>query len=453
MLNPAAAPPLGVAELGAALGRLTRFETTPFVAVAVSGGPDSLALAILAERWARRHGGEICALSVDHRLRAESGDELHRLGGWLAARGICHKILVWRTERPASGIQEAARDARYRLLARWCRDHGCLHLLTAHHREDQAETHLIRRAAHSGADGLAGMSAIRELDSCRILRPLLGVAKARLIATLDAERQPFIVDPSNRDPAFARGRLRAGEGGRAPGADLVALLDRVGELGQARAAREHAADTLLAQAVALHPAGFAAFDLPRFLAAAPSLAERAIAAIVVSLGARPYPPRRRQVARLLRVLAGDADGSRTLGGCRFVGWRGRVLVLRELAAAAVPVWVRPGASLLWDGRFAVSSPPDATGSLTLGYLGHEGVAELASRSPGVRWPGLRGTGLPPLARPILPALRDENGIAAVPHIEYWREGAALLPKIVFRPVKSLSDAGFAVVKSGMHLMS
>ncbi len=442
MLNRAGlASPLGVAELGEALGRLARFEDPPSVAVAVSGGPDSLALAILADRWARLRGGEICALSVDHRLRPQSSAELSQLGGWLSDRGIRHQILVWRAERPTSGIQEAARAARYRLLARWCREHGWLHLLTAHHREDQAETHLIRREAHSGADGLAGMPAIRELDGCRILRPLLGVGKARLVATLEVERQPFIVDPSNRDPIFARGRLRGDEGTALPAGELDAVLDGVGALGRARSTRERAGDALLASVAALHPAGFAALDIARLLAAAPGIAERAISAIVVGLGGRPYPPRRRQVSRLLRVLAGDADGGRTLGGCRFVDWCGRVLVLRELAAAAAPVLVVPGASLLWDRRFAVASPPgEAAGSFTVGYLGREGAAELALRASGPR-----DAGLPPLVRPILPALRDDDGIAAVPHVGYRREGIAVLPKLVFRPVKSLSDAGFAVV--------
>lgn len=437
MLTPAVpAPALTVAELGAALDRLARFETLPFLAVAVSGGPDSLALAILADGWARLRGGEICALSVDHRLRPESGAELSRLGGWLSARRIRHHILVWHGERPASGLQEAARAARYRLLAGWCRGHGCLHLLTAHHREDQAETHLIRRATGSGADGLAGMPAVRELDGCRILRPLLSIGKARLIATLAAERQPFIADPSNHDPAFARARLRDAA---APAVDLDLLLDRVEQLGRARAAREREGDALLARAVAVHPAGFASLDPALLLTAAPSLAERVISAVVVTLGGRSYPPRRRQVARLIRVLAGDAEGGHTLGGCRFVGWRGRILVLRELAAADAPIRVAPGARLVWDRRFAVAGPPGPPGSFTLGYLGRAGVAELALRAP-----GLQQVALPPLVRPILPALRDEDGIVAVPHLGYRREGAAVLPKLVFRPVKSLSDAGFAV---------
>ena len=171
------ATPLSLGEFTASLASIARFESSPFLAVAVSGGPDSLALAILADRWARERGGQICALTVDHRLRPESADETRRLAAWLSARAIRHEVLVWAGEKPRTGIQEAARFARYRLLGGWCRDHACLHLLTGHHRDDQIETHLIRRRAHSGPDGLAGMSAIRELADCRLLRPLLGVAK------------------------------------------------------------------------------------------------------------------------------------------------------------------------------------------------------------------------------------------------------------------------------------
>lgn len=107
MLNPrAAAQPLGLAEFAAALDRLAAFESAPFVAVGVSGGPDSLALAILADRWARARGGEICALTVDHRLRPESGAEIRRLAGWLSARAIRHEVLVWDEEKPATGISK-----------------------------------------------------------------------------------------------------------------------------------------------------------------------------------------------------------------------------------------------------------------------------------------------------------------------------------------------------------
>src|SRR5437762_3582092 len=250
------AAPLTLGELSAALAAIGGFEAKPLIAVAVSGGPDSLALAILADRWAREHGGQLIALTVDHRLRPESAEEAQIIGGWLAARGIAHHILVWADPKPATGIQEAARAARYRLLAGWCREQGCLHLLTAHHREDQAETYLIRRRAGSGIDGLAGMSALRELAGVRLVRPLLAVPKARLTALLETERQPFLSDPSNRNPVFERARLRRDT---AVG-DVERLSAELRDYGRQRIARERQLDQLLGSAVTLHPAGFAIID-------------------------------------------------------------------------------------------------------------------------------------------------------------------------------------------------
>jgi tRNA(Ile)-lysidine synthase len=405
--------------------------------VAVSGGPDSLALAILADQWARERYGEICAVTVDHQLRPESGDEIRRLHGWLAALAIRHEILAWSAHKPATGVQAAARAARYRLLAEWCREHGGLHLLTAHQREDQAETHLIRRSASSGADGLAGMSAIREFADSRILRPLLGVAKARLVALLDAERQPFITDPSNRDPTFERSWLRR-TGAVPVGADFATLLSGIREFGHERVAHERNCARLLAQTVVLHPAGFAVLD-PGLALAPSDVAERAFQAIVGAIGGKPYPVRCERVARLRGALGGAAHRGHTLGGCRFVHWRHRVLVLRELAGAAGPIRLTPGTSFLWDRRFSVVLPAAATDAVTVGYLGRSGVAALNRHRPEIR------RGLPRLIYPILPAVWDQEGIAAVPHLGYRREGAAALPEFRFRPINPLTRAGFTVV--------
>src|SRR5579859_3556454 len=125
-------------ELEARLDRLGPFERSPRLAVAVSGGADSMALAQLAHAWARRRGGGITALTVDHRLRPESAREAQQVGVWLAARGISQETLVWDGPHSTGDIQAAARAARYRLLEAWCGEHGVLHLLTAHHREDRA---------------------------------------------------------------------------------------------------------------------------------------------------------------------------------------------------------------------------------------------------------------------------------------------------------------------------
>lgn len=438
MLIQASPPePLTSGEFAAALASLACFEARPFLAVAVSGGPDSLALAILADRWARERGGRICAVTVDHRLRPESGAEIDQLHGWLAARGICHEILVWSEKKPTSGIQEAARAARYSLLAEWCRKHGCPHLLTAHHREDQVETFLIRRRAGSGRDGLAGISAIREFADCQILRPLLGVPKIRLSALLEAERQPFITDPSNRNPVFERSRLRSA-GALPTGADFAALCDEMRALGRERVTHERRRDALLARAASLHPAGFAVIDPGPVLTALHEIAERLLAAVVAAIGARTYPARRRRVGRLREVLAGGRG--HTLGGCRFVIWRARILVLRELAAAEAPVQVLPGASLLWDGRFKVVLPVTASGPVMIGHLDRAGVAEYGRSALHPPRPSL-----PRLLYPILPAAWDEDGIVAVPQLGYLRRGAAAVPQFAFRPINRATRAAFTVV--------
>jgi tRNA(Ile)-lysidine synthase len=128
----------------------------------------------------------------------------------MSARSIRHEVLIWSGEKPRTGIQEAAREARYRLLAAWCRAQGCLHLLTAHHREDQAETYLIRRRAGSGIDGLAGMSAVREMAGLRLVRPLLGVTREETAAWCRARSLRWREDATNASDRYARGRVRAG---------------------------------------------------------------------------------------------------------------------------------------------------------------------------------------------------------------------------------------------------
>jgi tRNA(Ile)-lysidine synthase len=428
-----------MAELAASLDALGGFEARPVIAVAVSGGPDSLALILLAERWAGQRGGQAWALTVDHGLRPESGEEARTVAGWLALRSVPHEILVWAGDKPTSGIQERAREARYRLLQEWCSAHGVLHLFLAHHREDQVETYLIRRRAGSGIDGLAGMSAVREPAGCRLVRPLLSVPRARLLAVLEEEGQPFLRDPSNLNPAFERARLRLYPPLKSERSGEPDPQSELRACGAARVERERALDDLLARAVGLHPAGFAALEISALNAVEAELAERLLGRVAASIGAARYPARRARLARLRAGLVARPEHGRTLGGCRFVPWRGRLLVLREPEAASAPLRLEPGASLVWDRRFAVDLAPTAPSGFTIGYLGRGGRA-----APGHKTE--RGTAdLPRLIHPILPAFWDEAGLAAVPHLGYRRSGVGTLPRVFFRPANPLTQAGFTVV--------
>lgn len=178
--------------------------------LAVSGGPDSTALMWLAVRWRarRKHGPKLIAVTVDHGLRPESAREAKAVARLARKLNIAHRTLRWTGKKPATGIQEAARAARYRLLADAARKASARDILTAHTLDDQAETVLFRMARGSGISGLRGMARETRLGDLDLVRPLLAVPKSRLLATLASAKISFADDPSNRDPRFARPRLR-----------------------------------------------------------------------------------------------------------------------------------------------------------------------------------------------------------------------------------------------------
>jgi tRNA(Ile)-lysidine synthase len=260
------------------------------------------------------------------------------------------------------------------------------------------------------------------------------------VAFLVAERQPFISDPSNLDPAFERSRLRQSDSAPAGKEGNSRLLGEIGVLGRTRAAHEHERDTHLARFVSLHSAGFALLDPAMMLEAPPEMAERLLSAVTSAIGGASYPPRRARIARLVAKLGEAAWRGHTLGGCRFIRWRERILVIRELANAAPPLRLRPGEQVIWDRRFEIMTPPADGSSFTIRYLGLPETPRLDRCTQ-----QLRRVNLPRLLLPILPGVWDQKGIAAVSHFGYRREGVVDLPQIVFRPVTPLTQAGFAVV--------
>lgn len=215
--------------------------TAPALVLAVSGGPDSMALMWLAARWreARTDGPRLVAVTVDHGLRPEARREAQMVKQIARQLGMAHRTLRWRDEKPAAGIPEAARRARYRLLAAAARRAGASHVVTAHTRDDQAETVLMRLLRGSGIAGLAAMAAISERDGMLLARPLLALPKARLVATLRSAGLVFADDPTNRDLAYTRPRLRALMPAlAAEGGDARTLATLAARLGRANAAIE-----------------------------------------------------------------------------------------------------------------------------------------------------------------------------------------------------------------------
>ena len=290
------------------------FEARPLVAVAVSGGRDSLALALLSRDWVRARGGDIAALIVDHGLRPESQMEAISTQAVLAEQGIEATILVWSGDKPATRLQQAARHHRYRLLRAQCHRRGILHLLLAHQADDQAETLAMRAARRSGPDGLSGMAALVEQPELRLLRPLLDVPRCRLTSTLRSRGVGWLDDPSNADPRFERSRLRMKPAVRIAGATPTQRNSR--ELAVARAAVD-LLEIDEAGSVALDKEGFACLD--------GDLQARLLGRVVQGLGGNDYPPRQERLraacGRLcLPATLGKSGRAQdfTLGGCRLM---------------------------------------------------------------------------------------------------------------------------------------
>jgi tRNA(Ile)-lysidine synthase len=206
-VSAAEAAPVSTAEANALFDDLAH---APALVIAVSGGPDSTALLVLAARWraALGSGPTLLAVTIDHAMRPEAAREARAVKRLAGRLGVRHRTLRWTGPKPATGLQEAAREVRYGLLVVAARAVGAGHVLAAHTLDDQAETVLIRMARGSGMSGLCAMARETSLHGLRLVRPLIGLPKARLIATLAAVGLAFADDPSNRDPRFTRSRLR-----------------------------------------------------------------------------------------------------------------------------------------------------------------------------------------------------------------------------------------------------
>ena len=187
--------------------------------LAVSGGPDSLALMLLAAQW--RDEGDAPPLhvaTVDHGLRPDSAAEAQKVAEWAQAQNLSHQTLVWTGAKPARRLQERAREARYGLLFAHAQSLGAEAVVTAHHADDQLETLLFRLLRGSGVAGLAAMSPLQKMPGGLLARPLLDWPKQALVDFCHSREQAFFEDPSNLNSAFARTRLRA----------LAAPLDEMG---------------------------------------------------------------------------------------------------------------------------------------------------------------------------------------------------------------------------------
>lgn len=401
--------PLGPgAMLAAALAAAFPDQPPQDLGLAVSGGGDSVALAVLMAEWAADRGCRLRAVTVDHGLRTESAAEAAGVVSLCAGLGIPHDILRWQGWDGRGNLQDQARRARSALIAGWA---GAMPVATGHTMDDQAETVLLRLARGSGVDGLSAMRGATRRGGVLWLRPLLGVRRAALRDLLRARGIGWVEDPSNEDPRYDRIKARQALALLAPmGVTAEGLAATAGRMQAARAALERQA-LKVARAAMRVEAGDVIADLALLDIAGAEIRDRLLAAALCWVGSAEYRPRH---AALLGVMDKLSRGrGATLAGCILTVRGGSLRIGREPAAVRGIVTL---VAEVWDSRWRISGPESGglQQGLRIAMLGEGGIALRP------RW---RESGLP---RPTIiasPAVWQGETLVAAPLAETtggWR---------------------------------
>jgi tRNA(Ile)-lysidine synthase len=329
------------------------------IGLAVSGGPDSLALLLLAADWRRRQPvpPRLIVYSVDHALRPEAADEVRFVVATATRLGLEARALRWDGPKPATGRQAAARAARYRLIGTSMAADGAELLLTGHHQDDQAETVLMRLAHGSGLAGLRGMTSHAVVEGVPVFRPFLDVSRAALAAVVARSGLAPVSDPSNVDPHYERARWRAGLPALAAlGLDAPALAAFARRAGEADAALGQWAETVLTAELTLDDFGAATLPLA-ILAALPAAVQTRLLARILALVGGGAPRQLGAVERLRDRLVGEpAFAGATAAGVA-VSRRGDAIVfVREPGRqAGLARAIGAGEEIVWEGRFRIAN--------------------------------------------------------------------------------------------------
>lgn len=390
-------------------GSLTNFVSEAFLphppksmGVAVSGGSDSLALLHLLNEFCDKQNVKLHAVTVNHGLRAEAGEEARTVANQCASIGVPHDTLLWKEWAGKGNLQQAARDARYSKIADWARDLRIDTIAVGHTADDQAETILMRLARRSGVDGLAGMNSRMVRNGITWVRPLLRTRRDLLRLYLEGRGISWINDPSNDDDRFDRVKIRKALALLEPlGVDADVLSDVADHMLQARKALDWQT-FLAAKHIVSIEAGAVVLDETLLRLQPDEIQRRLIVKAINWVSGGIYPPRTQAVSKLITSLRAGQAG--TVDGCHIRRIAARIWVFRELNAVAEHKTMTQS---LWDGRWRITPdhPASHAPNLQVRALGMEGLEQSA------QW---RATGFPHVVLQSTPAVWDGPELVAAP---------------------------------------
>ncbi len=388
-------------RVGAVLDRRLAAKAPAPLAVALSGGGDSLALLILTLDWAAQNGRAVQALVFDHGLHPDSAAWTRFAADAAQRLGAVAEILCWEGEKPTTGLPAAARAARHAALADAARETGAGVLLMGHTADDRLEAARMRAEGSSVPDPKpwAPSPAWPEGRGLFLLRPLLEVRRQALRDFLKSRGETWLEDPANDNPRFARARARA----------------------QVRQADDGAQPAPLAEPGPLAFHGWReAFGV---LETQGAFERAALAAACLCVAGTARPPAAERLDRLMALTGRGDDFTATLAGARVQRRAGRLTVTREMGRLRTPAQpLDPSRPLVWDGRFELNVADEG---MTVRALGG-----IASRLPKAQRLALGQ--VPAAARPSLPALVDADGNASCPILADGTKGVAASSLVMAR---------------------
>ncbi len=339
------------------------FEQSPKIALGVSGGPDSLALAILTKQWLDKIGGSLQCLIVNHNLRPEAKPESLYTAKILEKYHIKHHIIEWEGTKKMSNLQNQAREARRNLLTKWCKTNKYKYLFLAHNQDDVVETFFMRLFRGSGLQGLSSIPHLSTYNNITIVRPLLDFKKTELELFLTKQNIKWIKDPSNHDNKFLRSKIR-----KLLKSTLLEeiipydlMLDRcftgIESIKRNNNIIEHSKNDIMSNIVSTYPEGYLTIKLDTFLDLPDEIALNILASCLINIsGKHCYRPRFASLKILYNKIVLQHNKASTLWNCE-IKIRGNLIYIYYESKNNYPnVEIIDQNTIKWDNRFIIKTP-------------------------------------------------------------------------------------------------
>ena len=383
------------------------------IAIAVSGGSDSLALAYLANKFKNKYNYNIIAFTLDHQLRKESALETEYVKNIMNELKIDHYSLIWSEPKPKTKIQETARIERYNILGNACNIHNCKYVFLGHHANDQVETLIIRLDAKSGLEGLGCMGEfsiiLTSSGKLELVRPLLYYKKDDLIKICNMSKLRWIEDPSNSNLKYLRSKTRK----------LLEYNDMHDDFNKATLLFRRLNVNInefvykfISNDIEFNDLGICKLKLNKFNKLPVVLQLRVLNYLLKIIGGKKYPRKSKKLHNLLENIKCENSKNTTVGGAYLKISKDSITLSRQLDNS-IKINQLNNSSTLWDRRFLVLNKTKKP-NLTIGPLGEKDYLSMIKlnkiQKPSINFYAIK----------TIPAIRVLEQIVSVPHLLYWK---------------------------------